>query len=513
MGLVCCVSREDGDYAEQHPPRKPNVVDWSTSRSMPLGPVGVDVRVSFNNASFILDNKGKITDFYAMDRRKIGEGSFGSVSKAVPKGDHTAGSEPRAVKSINKRNVHDPGKFKQEVALMKQMDHPHIIKLYESFEDARNVYLVMELCSGGELFDRITEVGNFTETQGAAIMQQITRAINYMHEKLVVHRDLKPENFLFTEKEAIEKSTIKIIDFGLSRSFTPGEVLTTYAGTAFYLAPEVLQKRYNELCDIWSMGVIAFVLLCGYPPFQGDTDAETLACVAKGKLEFDDEDWGSVSEDAKDLIRALLRMNPKDRPTARQALQHTWIQKCAPRAKPINLGTGLVKNLRRFRAQHRLKKAALHVIAGQLNDSKIKQLREIFTQLDDNGDGLLSIEELRTGIQKSELKEVPEDFQALMEEIDCDGSGVIDYTEFLAATIDRKTYTTEDVVWAAFRAFDIDGNGRISPDELKKVLSDGDVGDMLDAETIDALMAGVDTSGDGEIDFDEFMTLMQSHQR
>lgn len=494
MGLLCCVSRGGVEVNA-------------------AAPVGPDVHVSFHHANFIVDNKGKVTDFYTMDRKAIGEGAFGTVSKAVPKGDHTAGSKTRAVKSINKRNVTDPLKFKQEVALMKQMDHPHIIKLYESFEDARNVHLVMELCSGGELFDRITEVGHFTEAQAAAIMQQITRAVHYMHSSCIVHRDLKPENFLFTEKEAIERSTVKIIDFGLSRAFAPGQVLTTHVGTAYYLSPQVLQKRYDELCDVWSLGVICFVLLCGYPPFQGDDDAEILALVAKGKFEFDDEDWAAVSEDAKDLIGNLLQMKPSSRPTACQALQHTWIKKCSPRAKPINTGSGLVKNLSKFRSQHRLKKAALQVIAGQLNDSKIKDLREIFTQLDDNGDGLLSVEELRTGIQKSELKEIPEDFQLLMQDIDCDGSGVIDYTEFLAATIDQKIYTMEDVVWAAFRVFDVDGNGRISPDELKSVLSDGGVGKMLDTETIDALMAGVDTSGDGEIDFDEFMALMQSHHR
>merc|ERR1719160_91288 len=141
---------------------------------------------------------------------------------------------------ISKAQMKNIDRFKQEIAIMKMMDHPNIIKLFESFEDNRNIYLVMELCSGGELFDRIIEAGHFSEVQAAILMQQIIRGIFYMHESKVCHRDLKPENFLFLNKDAIDKSILKIIDFGLSCKFEADQVLTTKAGTPYYVAPQVL---------------------------------------------------------------------------------------------------------------------------------------------------------------------------------------------------------------------------------------------------------------------------------
>merc|ERR1712190_118666 len=171
-----------------------------------------------------------------MDKKKLGEGSYGTVCKARNKST----SAIRAVKTISKAQMKNIERFKQEIAIMKMMDHPNIIKLYETFEDHRNIYLVMELSAGGELFDRIIESGHFTEVQAAILMQQIVRAIYYMHENHVCHRDLKPENFLFTTKEAIDKNLLKIIDFGLSCKFPAGQVLTTKAGTPYYVAPQVL---------------------------------------------------------------------------------------------------------------------------------------------------------------------------------------------------------------------------------------------------------------------------------
>merc|ERR1719399_792968 len=327
------------------------------------------------------------------------------------------------------------------------MDHPNIVKLYESFADHRNIYLVMELCGGGELFDRIIDAGHFTEQGAANLMQQILRAMYYMHDNQICHRDLKPENFLFATKDPIEKNYLKIIDFGLACKFSPDQVLTTKAGTPYYVAPQVLAGKYDHASDLWSLGVIMYVVLCGYPPFYGETDADVLAKVRLGNFSFNAADWKSVSEDAKNLIRMLLKMNPRDRYTAEQALDHVWVRNKAPKAQGVSLQSSLVDNLKGFRSQNRLKKAALHVIASQLGESQIKALRDTFTTLDHNGDGLLTAAEMKEGLQKAGLKEIPEDLQQIMEDIDSDGSGVIDYTEFLAATLDKKVYMAEDVCW------------------------------------------------------------------
>merc|ERR1719248_194813 len=187
-------------------------------------------------------------------------------------------------------------------------------------------------------------------------------------------------------------------------------------------------------------------------------------------------------------------MNPKDRFTAEQSLNHIWVKNKAPKATTIPLQASLVDNLKGFRSTNKLKKAALHVIAGQLDESQIKNLRSVFLQLDDNGDGLLSVQEMRDGLTKAGLKEIPPDLQQIMEEVDSDGSGVIDYTEFLAATLDKKHYMQEDVCWAAFRVFDRDGNGKISQKELEAVLASGNVEEAMGASAVKELMKEVDTN-------------------
>merc|ERR1719171_72749 len=252
-----------------------------------------------------------------------------------------------------------------------------------------------------------------------------------------------------------------------------------------------------------------YVVLCGYPPFYGETDADVLTKVRLGNFTFNAADWKNVSEDAKNLIRMLLKMNPKDRFTAEQSLNHVWVKNKAPKATAVPLQASLVDNLRGFRSTNKLKKAALHVIAGQLDDAAIKNLRDTFMQLDDNGDGLLSVKEMRDGLAKAGLKDIPPDLQQIMEEVDSDGSGVIDYTEFLAATLDKKSYMQEDVCWSAFRVFDRNGDGKISQAELEQVLGSGEVEAAMGANAVKELMKEVDTNGDGEIDFQEFMQMMK----
>jgi len=457
-----------------------------------------------NHGSAIIDNPGKLTEFYDIDKKKLGEGSYGTVSKCKNKGSGAV----RAVKSIAKKEMKNIERFKQEIEIMKIMDHPNIIKLFESFEDHRNIYLILELATGGELFDRIIDAGHFTEVQAAIVMQHMFRAIFYMHESHICHRDIKPENFLFTTKDPIEKSLIKVIDFGLACKFESNQVLTTKAGTPYYVAPQVLAGKYDQASDLWSLGVVMYVLLCGYPPFYGDTDADVLAKVRLGNFSFNAADWKSISEDAKGLIRHLLKMNPRDRYTGEQALNHVWVRNKAPKAQGVALQSSLVDNLRGFRSQNKLKKAALHVIASQLGESQIKALRDTFIALDGNGDGLLTAAEMKEGLMTCGLKDIPPDLQQIMDSIDSDGSGVIDYTEFLAASLDKKVYMAEDVCWQAFRIFDRNGDGKIDKDEIAAMLHDDGVKNCA-ARDMAEIMAEIDKNGDGQIDFEEFMAMMK----
>jgi len=461
-----------------------------------------------SDVTLIAQNPGKISDFYEMDKKKLGEGSFGFVNKAR----HKSTKVTRACKTIQKAGLNNAKKreaFKKEIGIMKVLDHPNICKLFESFEDNRCVYLIMELCVGGELFDRIIELGHLKEVQAAILMQNMFRSIYYMHECHFTHRDLKPENYIFTTKEALEKSTLKLIDFGLAREYEQGQILATKAGTPYYVAPQVLAGKYDHQADMWSLGVIMYVILCGYPPFHGDTDEEVLQKVRSGQFTFVKSDWKGVSEDAQKLIRNLLKMNPIDRFTAQQALNDVWIKDKAPKAKDVDLHqSGIVDKLRVFRSQNKLKKAALHVIANSLDDKAISDLRDIFHQLDSNGDGQLTPAELMQGLENAGIKELPPDLEAILKDVDSDGSGIIDYSEFLAATLDKKFMTQENVCWQAFKAFDTNGDGKIDRAELAAVLQDDGVSSSFQKDLAELMKEG-DTNGDGEIDFDEFMAMMR----
>eukprot|EP00437_Effrenium_voratum_P044386 CAMPEP_0181477754 /NCGR_PEP_ID=MMETSP1110-20121109/42382_1 /TAXON_ID=174948 /ORGANISM="Symbiodinium sp., Strain CCMP421" /LENGTH=525 /DNA_ID=CAMNT_0023603071 /DNA_START=51 /DNA_END=1628 /DNA_ORIENTATION=- len=464
-------------------------------------------RDSISRAQLIPNHPGNIREYYNVEAKKLGEGTYGSVSSAK----HKSTGAVRAVKTMAKGHVKNMERFKQEILIMKVMDHPNIIKLYETFEDRRHLYLVMELCTGGELFDKILETGHFMESDAAIVVSHILHAIFYMHKNGVCHRDLKPENFLFLSKDPIAQNQLKLIDFGLSSLVGDGKAMSTKAGTPYYVAPQVLSGKYDKSCDIWSSGVIMYTLLCGYPPFYGKTDQEVLQKVKGGNFTFENKDWRHVSEDAKGLIRMLLKYDPGHRFTAEQALQHEWIRCRAPRATMVSLQEGIVENLRAFRSQHKMKKAALHIIAGQLSEEKIKALRQTFEALDANGDGLLTAEELKDGMLKANLGDLLDgiDLEAIMEGVDADGSGLIDYTEFLAATLDKKCYLQEDVCYTAFSVFDQDGDGHITLEELKKILENGSVEEALRGRSSEEILKAVDTNGDGSIDFEEFMAMMR----
>jgi calcium-dependent protein kinase len=482
--------------------RDPAPVNVSAQPATAIADTGSSNNAGFTRGNFILDNAQPLNSQYEVEMSKLGQGSYGSVTKCTNKSTKAV----RACKTIPKSRLKSLDAFKQEVNIMKATDHPNIIRLFETYEDHRNVYLIMELCLGGELFDRIIEAGHLKEVDAAIIMQQMLKAVFYLHDNGIVHRDLKPENFLFLDKSPIDKNTLKLIDFGLSTKFQEGQYLQMKAGTPYYVAPEVLRGKYNKECDLWSLGVILYILICGYPPFHGETDADVLQKVKLGTFSFNNADWKNVSDDCKDLIRKLLKMNPKDRLTADQALQHVWIKNKAPRAANVALEGAQFEALKHFKQLNELKKAALQVIAQQLPDGEIDQLRKLFVGMDDNGDGQLTIVEVLEGLKKSGIT-VGVEMNEVLQSLDSDGSGKIDYTEFIAATLDRKKYIQEDRLWSAFRVFDLNGDGKISRAELAQVLH----GNKFEESNmnIESILKDCDTDGDGEIDFEEFVTMMR----
>lgn len=263
-----------------------------------------------------------------MESLPQGSGAFAVVHRAT---DRQTGAVC-ALKVVSK----DPSRFvsfRNEVENHILLDHPNIVKVFETLEDSHNLYLSMEYCSGGELFDLIKEHSRFNESDAACLMYQILRTVSYCHAKCVAHRDIKPENFLLKERSSLEHlpdSGLKLIDFDASKRYAPGrpDVMRSVCGTAYYVAPEVLAGRgYNELCDVWSCGVILYILLCGSPPFSGACDEEICKHVRYSAINFELDDFAKVSEDVKELIRRMCNRNVAKRPSAEECLRSPWVMK------------------------------------------------------------------------------------------------------------------------------------------------------------------------------------------
>mmetsp|Transcript_6320 Transcript_6320/g.15747 ORF Transcript_6320/g.15747 Transcript_6320/m.15747 type:complete len:795 (-) Transcript_6320:146-2530(-) len=457
------------------------------------------------HAMYIIDNKGKIENDYHIAKRRLGEGSFARVCK----GFNISTGATRAVKISRKYRQRDKNDLIwYEIAIMKMLDHPNIVKIFETFEDKKFIYMVLEYCEGGELHDYVIAHSHLTEGQAVNVMYQVFRAVFYMHTSQVAHRDLKPENIMFAEDTDISEASIKIIDFGLSRVYNKGTLMTTKCGGVFYVSPQVLAGRYDQATDLWTCGVVLYILICGYPPFSGGNDAEILSRVRLGNYAFASCDWKLVSHECKDLVRGLLMMNPKERTKAKEAMRSDWVD-TQKDSNHVHIGLKIIDSFKRFRSMGMLKKASLHLMAGLLDDDVIKPLRSIFVSLDWSGDGLISASEIQVGLTKSGCTQIPDDLEQLMCDIDNEGSGEIDYSEFLAATLDPIIYTEEKVCWRAFRVLDRNGEGDVSAQQLMKALNNGWTEDIVDEEMALKMIREVDETGNERISFDEFCKMMK----
>jgi len=280
------------------------------------------------------------------------------------------------------------------------MDHPNIVRLHE-FYDEKNVYcLVQEIVTGGELFDHILKQKLFSEGNARVLVKRLLSAINYCHCKGIVHRDLKPENILLEEN--LDFGNMKIIDFGTACGFDEKgqRRLTEMLGTPYYIAPEVLQGQYNEKCDIWSIGVICYMLLCGKAPFYGKDDEAIYASVARAELSFGREAWKRVTPDAKEFIQLLLTKDYSKRPTAQQCLDHKWMS-MAKESVDETHALEVLGHLSKFRATETLKMATYSFMASQLvSKGEKEKLAGMFKAFDKNGDGKLDKLEIQSGYEQ-----------------------------------------------------------------------------------------------------------------
>jgi len=484
----------------------------SVSSASPNKSKGFANSLNPSHVRCIFGNQGRVQDFYDKGA-VIQSGSFGTVRVASSQRTN----ERRAIKTIHKLCVDDLPRFKTEIEIMKIMDHPNVIKLYEHFDDIKYIDLVMELCSGGDLLAHIISTrGDFSETHVAHIMKQVLKGMNYIHLRQVAHRDIKPENCLLRSSELTAENSVKIIDFGLARRCTPGQVMTTSVGTLHYVAPEVLSGAYGQPVDMWSCGVVLFCLLCGRLPFSGASDRQVLIAIRSGRFSFEGESW-RVSPEAKQFVCRLLCLSPSERIGTAEALGSDWLTSTLGKQETGSMepswGIELMNRLRIYKSQHLLKKATLQIIAWRfLDHERLHTMEETFRQLDVNCDGFISISEIREGLERSGVEDMPRDLQQIVDSLDTEGNGTINYTAFLAATTERRYNVLDDVLKAAFDVFDKNGDGKISEEELRHVLDPCRAvrccSEPEYAERIAEILRQADYNGDGQIDFQEFVYMM-----
>ena len=438
---------------------------------------------------------------------ELGSGSYGTVKKVK----HKKLGELRAMKIISKKSESS----QNEVDILRKISHPNIVNIFEIYEDSKKFYIMMEICEGGELFEAISEQGSFSEGDCANIMKSLLAAVNYLHGKNIVHRDLKPENIMLTKnlsKMKNKKYEIKLIDFGTAKQFEPHTKMNKFIGTSYYIAPEVLKENYDEKCDIWSCGVILYILLCGYPPFNGNSNVDIYHNIQNNPPYFNGEEWKDITKEAIDLIKNMLNKVPNKRYSAEQCLNHKWFKLLTSKDKNDEksiekLGKKLqlrvINKMADFVKENRLKQAVLQFISTQFNLKKEEDdLKALFSEFDIKQKGQISkevfYEKFSQLYGENDGREICD---RIFERLDLDGSGEISYDEFLSAMIDGKKVVTDDRLQKAFKMFDKDGNGKLSVDEIIEVFGG-------EESYWRKVIVDVDLNKDGEVDFNEFKLMM-----
>ncbi|KAK1363484.1 Calcium-dependent protein kinase 28 [Heracleum sosnowskyi] len=438
----------------------------------------------------------------------LGHGQFGYTYSAT---DNTTGNLV-AVKKIDKNKMVQPiavEDVKREVKILQALSgHENVVQFYNAFEDENFVYIAMELCEGGELLDRILSKkdSRYSEKDAAQVVRQMLRVAAECHLNGMVHRDMKPENFLF--KSSKEDSPLKATDFGLSDFIKPGKKFKDIVGSAYYVAPEVLKRKSGPESDVWSIGVITYILLCGRRPFWDKTEEGIFREVLRNKPDFQRKPWPTISNSATDFVKKLLVKDPRTRLTAAQALSHPWVRE-GGEASEIPLDISVLFNMRQFVTYSRMKQFALRALASTLDEEELANLRDQFHAIDIDKSGTISLEEMRQALAQDRPWKVKDKcVSAILKAMDGNTDGLIDFPEFVAATLrvhqleEHDTKKWQQLSQAAFEKFDVDKDGYITPQELR--MHTGSKG------SIEQLLKDGDIDKDGKISLNEFRRLLRT---
>jgi len=414
----------------------------------------------------------------------------------------------RAVKILSRKAKKNTSLFQKERDILKSLNHPNIMVYIESFSDRSNYYMISELYEGGELFDRIVDQRNsLTEARVSHLVRTMLLAVQHCHSKNIVHRDIKPENFVFRTRA--KDSELVLIDFGCAKQVEDQKRYKDLVGTPYYLAPECAKRKYKRTgrvlksSDIWAIGIISYMMLTGQPPFDGKSNNEILRNVINQPLKFPGH--VSVPKDFKEFCLLILKKCPEERIKLEAALALPWVQE--KNACTSNVSKDVLRVLRQFNQQSKLKKAVVQLFADSMAESTEMQIREQFDRLDKNGDGALDSYELSLllidmGFTKSQAHV---EAKKIITAGDFDGSGKIEFVEFKEIWMRKILSLSDQYIHAVFSILDEDGNGTIEATELASVLHmKGD----RDEEKIAKLIEEVDVDGDGVISWSEFYNAM-----
>jgi len=433
-------------------------------------------------------------DYESMDK-VLGTGYNGEVKLASCK--HTGAKF--AVKAFKLRGVSKDKRkeLESEAEIFLAMDHPHVASLVDVYESDDQLHLVMECMQGGELFDRVVERKRFSEMDAANAIYQMLLAVNYIHLHDIVHRDIKLENFLY---EAKDSDHLKLIDFGFSKIWQPNTTMAVSCGTLAYVAPEVLERSYTSQCDLWSLGVVAFVLLFGYMPFSG-AEAKQIRDIKDGHFTKKQAIWSKASTEAKDFVQKLLVVDPDLRMTAAKALNHRWLQTRAQRENTID--QAMIEDLCNYAKVSVFRRACLGVMAWSLSMEERRKVRDAFLEIDKDCSGTITINEFKLAVEKN-LQIDDATLENAFKALDANHKDEVNYREFLAALVSSRIALHDDLLKVAFRRFDTDNSGFITVDNLREVL-----GETFEGTEVQTLLEEADLKHDGKISYEEWIEYLR----
>ena len=357
-----------------------------------------------------------------------------------------------AIKTLKKEGIssYQFNLLKSEVFILSNLDHPNIVKYFGAFEDNYYVHIVMEYLKGYDLYKIISlkKYNDFDEKDMCEIIQQLLKALSFIHSQNIIHRDIKPENILFANKR--DYSTLKLIDFGLA---TMSNKDTKTVGTPFYMAPETIDGHSEARSDIWSVGVIVYLMLTGKYAFQAEKSENLYEKIKKDEIDMQPLIESNCSEEAKDFICKCLKKNYKERMTTQECLEHPWITKFCLKKNSNLLNNDTIDTLLDFANKNALQKEIYYFLAKISSEDDINKLKQFFNQLDVDSSGTLTIEEVEKAFKEIDINITEEELKQIWEGLDFHKDGQVNYSEFLAAMVSNYNFQKEEKLWSVFNLF------------------------------------------------------------